>query len=94
MIDPSKLYDYALNSCHERGRDKARVFEAVLHFRQEDWELLRDRVLERLPSSPVAEITEVHGHPGYRVLMEIQGNDDTVAVVDTRWLVPLEGTLG
>lgn len=91
-IDPRKLYEYALNPEHELGKHKARVFESALAVTQDDWRLVRDQVLARLPFSPVEEITDIWGQPGYRVLMEIEGNDDTVAVVDTRWLVPLEGT--
>jgi hypothetical protein len=36
MIPPGKLEDYCLNPFHAKGKDKARVFNAVLGFSQED----------------------------------------------------------
>jgi len=43
VIDPRKLTEYALNPDHRRGRDKARVFAAVLGVTAEDADWLADR---------------------------------------------------
>ena len=45
-IDARKLRDYALNPDHPKGRHKARVFQSALGVGRDDWEYLRDQILE------------------------------------------------
>lgn len=46
VVDIAKLRDYCLNPLHPRGRHKARVFSAALHFTQADAALLRAKLLD------------------------------------------------
>lgn len=55
-IAAEKLRDYALNPEHSTGRDKARVFRSALDIGQDDWEFLRDQILERVPEAPVTAV--------------------------------------
>lgn len=52
-IDPDKLKLYALDLDSDRGYHKAVVFQRALGIELNDWEYLRDSVLEALPSCPV-----------------------------------------
>src|SRR5262252_8083157 len=46
FVDIAKLRDYSLNTEHEEGKHKARVFAAAFGLGQEDAEWLRLRLLE------------------------------------------------
>jgi hypothetical protein len=48
MITPGKLEDYCLNPFHTKGKDKARVFNAVLGFSQEDALELKELILDNI----------------------------------------------
>ena len=47
-IEPEKLVDYALDTQHPVGRHKAAVFRQALDIERDDWEYLRDRILDAL----------------------------------------------
>jgi len=60
VIEIAKLRDYSLNSLHEAGKHKARVFQAALSISIDDAEWLREALLRAVvdgeavagPSSP------------------------------------------
>lgn len=87
-IPDAKLRDYALNLQHAEGGHKARVFLSSLGFRQEDWPILREQILERVPSYPG---TDVRPSPPwgirYEVQLEITGRNGQTRWVVTGWLI-------
>jgi hypothetical protein len=51
-IDPRKLKDYALHPDKSKGKHKG---FAALGYHQDDWQLLHDEILRRLPFSDATE---------------------------------------
>ena len=91
IIEPNKLVDYALNPEDPVGRHKAIVFERALGIEQDDWEYLRDAILEELPrqsisgSRPPLRSGERHT---WEVLVPIRGlgaQGERVLLVVTGW---------
>ena len=58
VIEDSKLVGYALNPHSERGQHKARVFAQALGFNLSNWELLKQAILEALPTRPAHATSE------------------------------------
>jgi hypothetical protein len=87
-VDREKLTGYLLNPQHERGRDKARWFKAVLGIETNDWRhlsaqlrqgLLRAERIERVRSTPYGV--------QYNVDTPINGINGKVALVTSAWEV-------
>lgn len=76
-IGSEKLADYVLDPEHPAGKHKATVFRQALDIERDDWEYLRDSILEALPHHPVTDVREpVHPPPAastWEVLVPIQG---------------------
>jgi hypothetical protein len=94
VILREKLARYSLDPEHigyphgkSSGRDKARVFKAVLGFDPTSWELLRDRILEELPFHEAAEGRSDEFGQRYVVNMPIEGINGNTAIVLVAWIV-------
>ncbi len=61
-IPDEKIYGYCLNSLHERGKHKARIFRQVLGISAKDGEILKSEIISNLQISEVRNIREnIHG---------------------------------
>ncbi len=94
VIAREKLERYCLDPQHisyafgrSSGRDKARVFQAVLGFGKADWELLKNRILEELPYEEATVGHEDEHGKRYNVLVGITGPNGNTAVVLTGWII-------
>lgn len=90
-IDPAKLVQYALNLDHPVGKHKATVFQRALDIGLDDWEYLRDAILDELPHHPISASRppEIE-HEGFtwEVLVPISGlrqKEGRVLNVITAW---------
>ena len=75
-IESEKLADYVLDPEHPVGKHKAAVFRQALDIERDDWEYLRDSILEALPHHPVTDVRDAeHAHAAstWEVLVPIQG---------------------
>jgi hypothetical protein len=88
VIDPAKLVRYALDPTSADGRHKAVVFKLAPGIEKDDWEYLRDRILEARPRHPVATVR----HPErpekpstWTVPVPVLGLNGRVLVVLTVW---------
>ncbi|HEX8567582.1 MAG TPA: hypothetical protein VF648_18225 [Pyrinomonadaceae bacterium] len=62
IVPIEKLRDYSLNSYHDRGKHKARVFASALGMMQTDAPRLRDMILQAVLTNEAVEIeTNEHG---------------------------------
>ena len=62
IVPIEKLRDYSLNSSHNRGKHKARVFASALRTTQRDAPRLRDMILQAALTNEAVEIgTNEHG---------------------------------
>ena len=94
VILREKLERYSLDPEHvsstvgkSSGMDKARVFRAVLGFLKEDWELLKNRILEELPYEEAIVREEDEYGKRYTVEVAITGPNGNTAVVLTAWII-------
>lgn len=75
-IESDKLADYVLDPEHPVGKHKAAVFRQALDIERDDWEYLRDTILEALPHHPATDVREpepAHAASTWEVLVPIQG---------------------
>ena len=87
VVPKDKLVRYILNPEHEKGRHKARVFRSTLGFGPENWEDLRDQILDGVLSAEISKVaTGVHG-TRYTVPLLIEGTNGETHEVTTGWIV-------
>ena len=86
VVDIAKLRDYCLNPRHPRGRNKARVFAAVLGITAEKADLLRDALLQAaLQSEAIPSEQDAHGQR-YVVDFDLVGPSGR-GTVRSSWMV-------
>lgn len=91
VVTEGKLRGYVLNSEHDVGRHKARVFTATLGLQSDDWERLRDQILEGVRTTPVSDVRRSFGGFRCTVVVRIRGRSDQERLVVTGWRVPDHG---
>jgi hypothetical protein len=86
VVEIAKLRDYSLNSQHEAGKHKARVFKSALGLTADDAAWLRERILESvLTAEAVVRPTSPFGINFVAdILIEREGRK---ALVRTAWIV-------
>ncbi len=81
-----KLTEYCLNMEHEKGKDKARVFESILGIKKEDYKFLRAQLIQGLKENKV-EYRELNCHGiNFGANIKIQGKNGKMAIVTTGWI--------
>ena len=85
IIEDSKLVRYALNPHSERGQHKARVFAQALGFNLSNWELLKQAIVEALPTRPATVTSETAFGKKYEVIVSITGPNGRTVDVLTVW---------
>ena len=86
-IDTTKLTKYALNPKSEKGRHKARVFEAVLGYTQSNYQSLLAQIQAQALNAPAKTIRTDKFGVHLQVDLEIIGPNGKTAIVRTGWLV-------
>ena len=87
IIDLRKLTEYALNPENPIGRHKARVFEAMLGYTQDNYQALLEQIeAQALDADAVVQHVDAYGQHVYADL-EIVGVAGQRASVRTGWLV-------
>jgi hypothetical protein len=85
VIEDSKLLGYALNPHSERGQHKARVFAQALGFNLSNWALLKQAILQALPTRPAHAMSETAFGKKYEVVIPITGPNGRTGDVRTIW---------
>lgn len=86
VVNIEKLRDYSLNSAHDEGKHKARVFAALLGFTAADAEKLREIILTAvLSQESMPGTTDKHG-TRYAVDFEAKGLRGAVTI-RTAWII-------
>ncbi|HWY89635.1 MAG TPA: hypothetical protein VNY31_03100 [Solirubrobacteraceae bacterium] len=85
IVEDRKLRDYALDTDHDNGGPKARLFYSILHIGREDWAYLRDEILRTLPDGCVREVKPNPYTTTYGVVLPIRGLNGRVVPVITAW---------
>ena len=90
QIDPAKVRDYLLSVVHPAGRFKAVVFQA-LGYKSEEWEKLRDDLLELARTTEAAPGQSSTFGQKYEVGGTLRGPNGREAKFICVWLVPADG---
>ena len=85
IIEDSKLVRYALKLYSERGQHKARMFEQALGFNLSNWELLKQAIVEALPTRPATVTSETAFGKKYEGIVSITGPNGRTVDVLTVW---------
>jgi hypothetical protein len=86
FIDDRKLIDYCLSESHPIGKHKARVFMSALGFSLENFQDLKDGILNKILGNDATQ-TEINQYGTlYVVDLEIQ-NPPKKAIVRTSWII-------
>lgn len=88
-VDPRKLTNYALCPTHDKGKDKAHMFNTYLGYTVDNYQLLVNQIqVQALGAEAILKEKDVHGDR-YQVDLEIQGSQPHQrATVRTAWIVP------
>ena len=81
IINPRKLYEYALNPKHPIGRNKAKVFENALGYNQSNTDDLIRQIYEKLPNSKVLLGKVDEYGQRYTIDINIIGPNDNMVTV-------------
>jgi hypothetical protein len=85
-IDPRKIFDYALNTEHAVGGNKAKVFESALGYNRSNGDELIAKLREGLRhSEPIPGKVDQHGSR-FTVDVPMTGPNGKQAVVRTGWI--------
>ena len=90
VLDDNKFTKYALNTEHERGKEKAKVFESELGYTLNNWGDLKDKILNGLKSNKAKPRPSNQYGNSFRVDMNIEGVEGKtgkVRTVRTSWIV-------
>lgn len=87
---PRSCATTSLDPEHPRGRHKARVFRSALGIGQDDWEHLREQILDAIPSATVATVRVISWGTLYEVPLLIEGLNGQTHEVTTAWIVERE----
>jgi hypothetical protein len=88
FIDRNKLWNYSLNTQHDRGKHKARLFAAILDLgrNETDVEILQTLILEAIQKhEAIPSLLDEYGQR-YIVDFPITRNQNTVKV-RTSWII-------
>ncbi|WP_375505751.1 DUF6883 domain-containing protein [uncultured Nostoc sp.] len=86
FIDPNKLRNYSLNSQHDRGKHKARLFAAILDLGSDDAEILQLLIQDAIQNyEAIPSLLDEYGQR-YIVDFPITRNQNT-ANIRTTWIV-------
>ncbi len=92
IIPPGKLEDYCLNPFHAKGKDKARVFNAVLGFSQENASELKKLILDNIGNFDGNKIDINEWGEIWRVDIILK-NDYQEIVLRTNWVIRNQTTI-
>jgi hypothetical protein len=92
-IDPRKLTEYALNPDNPIGADKAIVFQRVLGYNRDNYQLLLEQIQSQaMTAEAIPKSEDQHGQR-YQVDLEVVGTENQRAIVRSGWIVQPETDL-
>jgi hypothetical protein len=87
VTDHNKIQRYALNSNHPRGKEKARVFNSVLGFHYENWDLLSDQIYDKIQTANVSRQEMTEYGERFVVPIRVEGIRNKSMVINTVWQI-------
>jgi uncharacterized protein DUF6883 len=87
VVEPGKLTGYVLNPNHERGRNKARLFDQHLAITAADWPFLLWQLRHGIRTAQVHRVRSESFGVKYHAYMAVIGRNGAVLPVLTAWIV-------
>lgn len=84
---PAKLTDYVLDGTSTCGKHKSRLFQSILGLSHEDADNLREQLLAGVLTGRITATKVTSWGLRYQVEIEVRGNNNKTAKVDTVWQV-------
>ncbi len=89
-IDPRKLTEYALNPDNPVGADKAVIFERVLGYTRDNYQLLLEQIQSgAMEADAIMKGNDLHGQR-YQVDLEVIGTENQRAAIRLGWIIEPE----
>jgi hypothetical protein len=89
-IDPRKLTEYALNPDNPIGADKAIIFQRVLGYNRDNYQLLLEQIQSQaMAAEAIPKSEDQHGQR-YQVELEVVGTANQRAIIQIGWIVQPE----
>ncbi len=89
-IDPRKLTEYALNPDNPVGADKAIIFQRVLGYNRDNYQLLLEQIQSQaMAAEAIPKSEDQHGQR-YQVDLEVVGTENQRAIIQIGWIVQPE----
>ncbi|MBV5284032.1 MAG: hypothetical protein JZU53_16540 [Paludibacter sp.] len=85
-VSKSKLYNYALNPEHLRGKEKAKLFKELLGIEREHWKYLAAQLIEGISKGEIEGLKIDEYGIKYHILIPIKGLNGQSKIVRTAWI--------
>ncbi len=82
-----KFVTYFLNPKHSTGGHKARLFDSILGYSQENWRELSDILFNAVQATPVSSIEHTAYGVKYKVFIHVTGKKGKRCQVLTSWQI-------
>jgi len=82
-----KLTYYALNSKHEVGRHKARVFAETLGVTQDEWLYLAAQISRNIATGEIYNVRQDTFGLKFSVRLDVTGLNRTTATIESGWII-------
>ena len=89
-IDPHKLTEYALNPDNSVGANKAVIFQRVLGYNRDNYQLLLEQIQSQAMEAEAVQKSEDQHGQRYQVDLEVVGTENQRAIIQLGWLVQPE----
>jgi hypothetical protein len=89
-IDPRKLTEYALNPDNPVGAYKAIIFQRVLGYNRDNYQLLLEQIQSQAMAAEAIPKSEHQHGQRYQVDLEVVGTENQRAIIQIGWIVQPE----
>ena len=89
-IDPRKLTEYALNPDNPVGASKAVIFQRVLGYNRDNYQLLLEQIQSQAMEAEAIQKSEDQHGQRYQVDLEVVGTENQRAIIQIGWIVQPE----
>ena len=89
-IDPRKLTEYALNPDNPVGANKAVIFQRVLGYNRDNYQLLLEQIQSQAMEAEAIQKDEDQHGQRYQIDLEVVGTENQRAIIQIGWIVQHE----
>lgn len=87
FIPKGKLKDYALNPQHERGKDKAKLYDIVLGYNQDNYKDFENILLKEIKQTPISFAETIQWGERFNIIVIVKGLKNKYMQLKTVWQI-------